>query len=70
MLCEQRLQENKQDYIYLICEPVIINNNNNNDAQGKTPNICFERLFSLAMMRVWIYPPLEGRLYPRLSCVA
>lgn len=21
-------------------------------------------------MRVWIYPPLEGRLYPRLSCVA
>lgn len=24
MLCEQRLQENKQDYIYLICEPVIM----------------------------------------------
>lgn len=24
MPCEQCLQENKQDYIYLICEPVIM----------------------------------------------
>lgn len=28
MPCEQRLQENKQDYIYLICEPVIMRGEN------------------------------------------